>query len=175
MNGVIDSMDMSLSKLQEIEKEGKADVLCSPWGCRVRHDRVNEQQQDLVDRVSEKPWTEVHHIIQNEVTKTIPKEKKCKKAKGLSEENLKLADKRKETKGKRERERYTQLNAEFQRVVRYKTTFLSEQCKETEKNNRMGQTGTLFKETGDIKGIFHARMGKIKDRNSKDFNRTRRD
>ena len=73
-------------------------------------------------------------------------------------------------KGKGERERYTQLNAEFQRIAkRQKKIFFNEQCKETEKNNRMGQTGTLFKETGDIKGIFHARMGKIKDRNSKEL------
>ena len=91
----------------------------------------------------------------------MPKKKKCKKAKGLSEENLKLADKRKETKGKRERERYTQLNAEFQRVVRYKTTFLSEQCKETQENNRMGKTRDLFKKIGDINRTFHGRIREI--------------
>ena len=128
---------------------------------RVRHDGVNEQQ-DLADRVPEKPWTEVHHIVQNAVTKTIPKKKKCKRAKGLSEEDLKIADKRKEAKGKRERERYTQLNAEFQRVVeRYKTTYLSEQCKEIQENNRMGKTRDLFKKIGDINRTFHGRIREI--------------
>ena len=114
--------------------------------------------------VPEKPWTEVHHIVQNAVTKTIPKKKKCKRAKGLSEEDLKIADKRKEAKGKRERERYTQLNAEFKRITRRdKKAFLKEQCKGIEENNIMGKTRDFFKEIGDIKEAFQARMGIIKD------------
>ena len=89
------------------------------------------------------------------------------KAKWLSEEALQTAEKR-EVKGKEERERYIQLNAEFQRIARsYKKDFLSEQCKETEENNKKGKTRDLFKKTGDIKGTFHAKMCTIKDRNGK--------
>ena len=88
----------------------------------------------------------------------------------MSEEALQIAEKRREMKGKGERERYTQLNAEFQRRARReKRAFLNEQCKEVEENNRMGKTRDLFKKIGDIKGIFHARMGMIKNRNSKDL------
>ena len=88
----------------------------------------------------------------------------------VSEEALQIAEKRRDVKGKRERERYTQLNAEFQRIARRnKKTFLKEQCKEVEGNNRMGKTRDLFKKIGDIKGTFHARMGMIKDRNSKNL------
>ena len=97
------------------------------------------------------------------MTKTIPKEKKCKKAKGLPEESLQIAVKRKEAKGKGEKERYTHLNAEFQRIARRdKKAFLSEQCKEIEENNITGKTRDLFKKTGDIKGTFHARRCTIK-------------
>ena len=99
------------------------------------------------------------------MTKTIPKKKKCKKAKWLSEEVFQIAEKRREMKGKRERERYTQQNAEFQRIVRRdKKAFLNEQCKEIEENYRMGKTRDLFKKFGDTKGTFHIRMGTIKDR-----------
>ena len=102
--------------------------------------------------------------------KTIPKEKKCKKAKWLSEEALQIAEKRREVKSKGERERYTQQNAEFQRKARrHKKAFLNEQCKELEENNRIRKTRDLFKKIGGIKGTFHARMGAIKDRNSKDL------
>ena len=98
--------------------------------------------------------------------KTIPKEKKCKKAKWLSEEALQIAEKRREAKGKGEKERYTHLNAESQRIARRdKKTFISDQCKEIEENNRMGKTRDLFKKTIDTNGIFHAKMGTIKDRN----------
>ena len=104
------------------------------------------------------------------MTKTIPKKKKCKKIKWLSEEALQIAEKRREMKGNGERERYTQLNAEFQRIARRdKKAFLKEQCKETEENNKMGKTRDLFKNIRDIKGLFHARMGMIKDRKSKDL------
>ena len=88
----------------------------------------------------------------------------------MSEEALQTAEERRELKGKGERERYTQLNAEFQRIARsYKKAFLSEQCKEIEENNRMGKARHLFKKIGDTKGTFHVKMGTIKDRNSKDL------
>ena len=88
----------------------------------------------------------------------------------MSEEDLQIAEERREAEGKRERERYTQLNAEFQRIARrYKKAFLSEQCKEIEDNNRMGKTRDLFKKIGDTKGAFHAKMGLIKDKTSKDL------
>ena len=98
--------------------------------------------------------------------KTIPKKKKCKKVKWLSEEALQTAEKIREAKGKREKERYTHLNAEFQRIAkRVKKAFLSDQCKEIEENNRMGKIRDFFKKIRDIKGTFHAKMGTIKDRN----------
>ena len=94
-----------------------------------------------------------------------PQEKKCKKAERLSEEPLQIAEKRREAKGKGEKERYTHLNSEFQRIARRdKKAFLSDQCKEIEENNRMGKTRDLFKKIRDTKGIFHAKMGSIKDR-----------
>ena len=97
-------------------------------------------------------------------------EKKCRKAKWLSEEALQIAVKRREAKSKGERERYTHLNAEFQRIAkREKKAFLSDQCKEIEENNRMGKTRDLFKKIRDTKGIFYAKMGSIKDRNGMDL------
>ena len=109
---------------------------------------------------------EVCDTAQQAVIKTIPKKKKCKKAKWLSEEALQIAEKRRETKVKGEKERYTHLNAEFQRIARKdKKAFLSDQCKEIEENNRMGKTRDLFKKIRDLKGTFHAKMGTIKDRN----------
>ena len=101
------------------------------------------------------------------MTKIIPKKKKCKKPKHLVEASLRIAEERRKVKGKGERERYTQLNAEFQRIARRDKKALNEQCKEIEENNRMGKARDLFKKTGDIKGTFHARMGMIQDRNSK--------
>ena len=102
--------------------------------------------------------------------KTTPKKKKLKKAKWLSEKALQIAVKRREVKSKGEKERYTHLNAEFQRIARRdKKAFLSDQCKEIEENNRMGKTSDLFKKIRDTKGIFHAKMGTIKDRNSKNL------
>ena len=104
------------------------------------------------------------------MTKIIPKKKKCKKAEWLFEEALQIADKRRQVKGRGERERYTQLNAEFQKIARRdKKDFLSEQCKEIEGNNRMGKIKDLFKKIGDTKRIFQAKMGTIKDRNGKDL------
>ena len=102
--------------------------------------------------------------------KTIPKKKKCKKAKWLSEEDLEIAEKRREAKGKGEKERYIHLSAEFQRIARRdKKAFLSDQCKEIEENNRMGKTKYLFKKIRETKEIYHAKMGSIKDRNGMDL------
>ena len=118
----------------------------------------------------EELWTEVHDVIQEAVIKTIPKKKKCKKAKWLSGEALQIAVKRREVKSKGEKERYRHLNAEFQRIPRkVKKAFLSDQCKEIEENKRMGKTRDLFKKIRDTKGIFHPKMGSIKDRNSRDL------
>ena len=115
-------------------------------------------------------WTEVCDIVQEARIKTIPKKKKCKKAKWLSEESLHIAEKRREAKGKGEKERYIHLNAEFQRIARRdKKAFLSYQSKEIEENNRVGKTRDLFNKIGDTKGTFHAKMGTIKDRNGMDL------
>ena len=120
--------------------------------------------------MAEELWTEVQDIVQEAVINTISKKKKCKKAKWFSEEALQIAVKRREVKGKGEKERYTHLNAEFQRIARRdKKDFLSGQCKEMGENNRMGKTTDLFKKIRDIKGIFHAKMCSIKDRNSMDL------
>ena len=118
----------------------------------------------------EELWTEVHDVVQEAVIKTIPKKKKCKKAKLLSDEAIQTAEKRREMKGKGEKERYAHLNAEFQRIGRRdKKAFLSDQCKEVEENNRMGKTRFLFKKIRDTKGTFHAKMGSIKDRKCMDL------
>ena len=115
---------------------------------------------DLIDRVPEELWTEVLDIVQEAGIKTIPKKKKGKKVKWLSEEALQIAMKRREAKWKGEKERYTYLNAEFQRIPRRnKKAFLSDQCKETEENNRMGKTGDLFKKIRDTKETFMKRWG----------------
>ena len=111
-------------------------------------------------------WTEVCDIVQETGIKTIPKKKKCKKVKRLSEEALQTAVKRREAKSKGEKERYKHLNAEFQRIARRdKKAFLSDHCKDIEENNRMGKTRDLFKKITDTKGTFHAKTGTIKDRN----------
>ena len=118
---------------------------------------------------------EVHDIVQETGIKTIPMGKKCKKAKWLSKEALQIAVKRREVKSKAEKERYAHLNAEFQRIAkRDKKTFLSDQCKEIEDNNRMGKNRDLVKNIRDIKGTFHAKMGTIKDRNGMNLTEARR-
>jgi len=118
---------------------------------------------DLTDRVPEELWTEVHGIVQEAVIKTIAKKKKCKKAKWLSVEALQIAEKWREVKGNGEKERYTHLDAELQRIARrVKKAFLSGQCKEKEEGNRMGKTRDLFKKIRDTKGKFHAKLGKIR-------------
>ena len=125
---------------------------------------------DLIDRVPDELWTEVRAIVQETGIKTIPMEKKCKKAKWLSDEALQIAVKRREAKSKGEKERYEHLNAEFQRIARRdKKAFFSDQCNEIEENNRMGMTRDLFKKIRDTKGTFHAKMGSIKERNGMDL------
>ena len=109
---------------------------------------------DLIDRMSEELWMEVHNFVKEAVTKTTPKKKKCKKAKWLSEEVLQIAEKRRDTKGKGEKERSTYLNEMFQRIARReKKAFLGDRCKEIKENNRMGKTGDLFKKTRDTAGV----------------------
>jgi len=113
---------------------------------------------------------EVHDIVQEAIIKTILKKRKHKKTKWLSDEVLQIAEKRREAKGKGEKERHIHLNAEFQRIARRdKKAFLSDQCKETEENNRTGKTKNLFKKLRDTKGTFHANIGTIKDRNGMDL------
>ena len=125
---------------------------------------------DLTDRVPDELWVEVHDIVQEVGIKTILMEKKCKKAKWLSEEALQIAVKRREEKSKEEKERYKHLNAEFQGIARRdKTDFLSNQCKKIEENNRMENTRDIVKKIRDTKGTFHAKMGSIKDRNGMDL------
>ena len=117
----------------------------------------------------EELWMELHEVVQETGIKTIPKKKKCKKAKWLSEEALQIAVRRREVKSKGEKERYTYLNAEFQRIARRdKKAFLGDQYKEIEENNIMGKTRDL-KKIRDTKGTFHAKMGSIKDRNGVDL------
>ena len=130
---------------------------------------------DLIDRVPNELWNEVHDIVQETGIETIPMEKKCKKAKWLSEEALQKAVKRREAKSKGEKERYKHLNAEFQRIARRdKKAFLSDYCKEIEGKNRMGKTRELFKKIRDTKGTFHAKMGLIKGQKWYGPNRSRR-
>ena len=120
---------------------------------------------ELIDTVPEELWTEVSNIVQEVVNKTIPRKKKCKRAKWSSEEVSQIAEKRREGKGKGEKERYIHLNAEFLRIAwRDKKAFLNYQCKEIEENNRTGKTRDLFKKIRDTEGTFHAKMGSIKDK-----------
>ena len=118
----------------------------------------------------EELWTEVCNIVQEAVIKTILKKKKYKKAKWLSEEALQIAEKKREAEDKGEKERYTHLNTEFQRIARTdEKALLSDQCKEIEENNRMRKTRDLFKKIRDTRGTFHAKMNTIKDRNGMDL------
>ena len=121
---------------------------------------------DLIARVPDELWMEVPDTVQETGIKSIPKKKKCKKAKWLSEEALQIAVKRREVKSKGEKERYKHLNAEIQRIARRdKKAFLSDQCKEIEEKNRIGKTRDPFKKIRDTKETFHAKMDKVKDRN----------
>ena len=125
---------------------------------------------DLIDREPDELWTDVCDIVWETGIKTIPMEKKCKKAKWLSEEALQIAVKRREAKSKGGKERYSHLNVEFQRIERRdKKAFLHHQCKEIEENNSMGKTRNLLKKIRDTERTFHAKMGLIKDRNGMDL------
>ena len=137
-------------------------TICSDFGA--------PQSSLSIDRGSDELWMEVRNTVQETGIKTIPKKKKCKTAKWLSEDALQIAVKRREVKSKGEKERYTHLNAEIQRIARReKKAFVSDQCKEIEENNRMGKTRDLFKKITDTKGTFHAKMGTIKDRKGRDL------
>ena len=128
------------------------------------------KELDPIYRVLDELWIEVCGIVRVTRIKTIPKKKKCKKAKWFSEEALQIAVKRREAKNKGDKERYTHLNAELQRIARRdKKAFLSNQCKDIEENNRMGKTTDLFKKIRDTKATFHAKMGSIKYRNGVDL------
>ena len=125
---------------------------------------------DLIDRVPDGLWMEARNIVQEAGIKTISKKKKCKKIKWVSEEILQRAEKRRQIKGKGEKQKYTHLNAGFQRIARrHKKVFLSDQCNELEENNRMGKTRDIFKKSRDTKGIFHENISTIKDRNGMDL------
>ena len=136
----------------------------------VQRAKAKAESKDLIVRVPEELWTEVHDIVQEAGIKTIPKKKKYKKAKWLSEKDLQIVVRGREAKGKGEKQRYTHLNAEFQRIARRDNkAFLSDQCKETEENSKLGKTIDLFKKIRDTKGTFHAKMGSIKERNGVDL------
>ena len=172
--------------LYAYESQGRGSLVgCRLWGCaesdttevtqqQQQHDYTEEVRNrfkglNLVDRVPEELWTEVHNIVQEAVMKTVPKKNKCKEAKWQSEEALQIAEKIREVKSKGQIERYIQLNSELQRIAsRDKKAFLSEQCKEIGDNN-MGNTRAFFKKIRDAKGASHAKMGTIKDRNCKDL------
>ena len=153
----------SLLPNSDLKKVGKT---TRPFRYDLNQVRNRFKELDLIDRVPDELWTEVHDIVQETGINTIPMEKKCKKAKWLSGEALQRAVKRREAKSKGEKERYKHLNVEFQRIARRdKKAFFSNQCKEIEENNRIGKTRDLFNKIRDTKGTFHAKMGSIKDRN----------
>ena len=156
-------------KVEKTTRPFRYDLNQIPYDCTVEV-RNRFKGLDLIDRVPDELWTEVCNIVQETGINTIPKKKKCKKAKRLSEEALQIAVKRREVKSKGEKERYTHLNGEFQRIARRdKNIFLSDQCKEIEENNRMEKTKDLFTKIRGTKGTFHAKMGSMKDRNGMDL------
>ena len=166
---LIAKFKLKLKKVGRTTRPFRYDLNPIPYNSTVEV-RNRVKGLDLIHRVPDELWTEVHDIVQEAGIKTIPKKKKCKKAKWLSEKALQIAVKRIEVKGKGEKEIYTYLNAEFQRIARRdKKVFLSDQCKEIEENNRMGNTRDLFKKIRDTKGNFHAKMDLIKDRNGIDL------
>ena len=173
MNSLFAKFRLKLKKVGKTTRPFRYDLNQIPndYTVEVSDVEVNRfKGLDLIDRVPDELWTEVCDIIQETGIKTIPKKKKRKKAKCLSEEELQIAVKRTEVKSKGEKERYTHFNAEFQRIARRdKKAFLSDRHKEIEENNRMGKTRHLFKKIRDTKGTFHAKMGSIKDRNSRDL------
>ena len=160
---------MKLKKVEKTTRQFRYDLNQIPYDYTVEV-RNRFKRLDLIDRVPDELWMEVHDIVQETGIKTIPKKKKCKKAKWLSEETLQIVVKRREVKTKGEKERYKHLNAEFQRIARRdKKAFLRDQCKEMEENNRKRKTRDLFKKIRDTKGTLHAKMGSRKDRNGRDL------
>ena len=160
---------LKLKKVGKTTRPFRDDLNQNPYDYTVEV-RNRVKGLDLLDRVPDELWTEVCDIVQETGIKTIPKKNKCKKATWLSEEALRIAVKRREAKSKGEKKRYTHLNAEFQKIARRdRKAFLSDQCEEIEENNRMGKTRDLFMKMRDTKGIFHAKMGTIKDRNGMDL------
>ena len=158
-----------MKKLEKATRPFRYDLNKIPYNYTVK---VRNRFKGLypIYRVPDELWAKVHDIVQETRIKTIPKKKKCKKAKWRSDEALQITEKRREAKGKGEKERYTHLNAEFQRRARRDTkAFLRDQCKEIEENNRKGKTRDLFKKIRDTKGTFHAKMCSIKDRNAMDL------
>ena len=166
---LIKTMLLVRLKLKEVGKTTRPfryDLNQTPYDYTVEV-RNRFKGLDLIDRMPEEQWMEVHDIIQEAVIKTIPKRKKCKK---VGNNALQIAEKRRDAKGKGEEERYTHLNAGFQRIARRnKKAFLRDQCKEIEENKRMGKTRDLLKKIRDTKGTFNAKMGSIKDRNGMDL------
>ena len=153
MNSLLPNSDL-LKKVGKITRPFRYDLNQIPYEHTLEVTNILKGL-DLIDRMPEELWMEVRDIVPEAVIKTIPKKKKCKKAKLLSEEGLQIAEKRRKVKGKREKERYTHLNAEFQRLARRdKKAFLSDQCKEIEENNRMGKTSDIFKKIRDTKEYF---------------------
>ena len=159
-----------MKKVGKTTRPHRYDLNQIPYASTVKV-RNRFKGRDLIDRVPDELWNEVRDIVQETGIKTRPMGKKCKKGKWLSGEVLQMAVKRREVKSKGEKERYKHLeNGEFQRIARRdKKAFLSGQCKEIEENNRMGKTRDLFKKIRDTKGLFHAKMGSVKDRNGMDL------
>ena len=147
-----------MKKVGKTSRPFRYDLNQLPYDCTVEV-RNRYKGLDPIERVPDELWMEIHDVVQETGSKTIPMKRKCKKAKWLFEEGLQIAVKRREAKSK-EKEIYTHLNAEFQRIARRnKKAFLSDKCKEIEENNRMGKTRDLFKKIRDTKGTFHAKMG----------------
>ena len=165
MNSLFAKYTLNLKKGGKTTRSFRYDLNQIPYDYTVEV-RNRFKGLDLIDRVPDELWTEVRDIVQETGIKIIPMEKKCKTAKWLSEEALQIAVKRREAKSKGEKERYKDLNVEFQRIPRRdKKAFLSDQCKEIDEKNRMGKTRDLLKKIRAIKGTFHARMASIKDKN----------
>ena len=158
-----------MRKVGKTTRPFRYDLNQIPYDCTVEV-RNRFKGLDLIDRVPDELWNEVCDIVQETGIKTIPMEKKCKKAKWLFEEGLQIAVKRREVKSKGEKERYKHLNAEFQKIARRdKKAFLSNQCKEIEENNRREKIRDLLKKIRDTKGTLHTKMGSIKHRNGLDL------
>ena len=169
MNYFIAKFRLKLKKVEKTTRPFRHDLNQIPYDCTVEV-RNRFKGLYLIDRLPGEIWAEVRDTLQEPGIKTIPKKKKLKKAKWLSEEALQIAVKRREMKSKEEKEIYSNLNAEFQRIGRIgKKAFLSDQCKEIEENNRKGKTRGCMKKIRDIKGTFHAKMVSIKDRNGRDL------